>query len=68
MPEVRWANGRYRLRPSILLWVLLAAFALWVWPTPYRYFVVGQTLFRQSRFTQCVSPLTPTGWTRPPAC
>ena len=53
------------------LWVLAlgvaAAFAVWVWPTPWVYYRSGGEEYRRSRFTQVIqrySDLMP-GWYTP---
>ncbi len=68
MPELRFINGRYIVRISLVALLLVAAFMLWVWPTPWRFFTTGDRVYRQERFTQCYSWATDTGWTRPPQC
>ena len=51
-------------RLTYLIAALIAAVALWVWPTPYREYRYGQTTARVNRFTGTTELLYPQGWRR----
>ena len=44
--------------------LLAAAFAYFIWPTPWVYYDGGQFAWRRNRFTGDVDMLYPSGWKR----
>lgn len=69
MAHIAWGpNERYRLALGTVFLTVLVIGALFVWPTPYRYWSNGDRIYRQQRFTACFEYATDSGWSRPPKC
>jgi len=54
----------WRWYSKVLFALLVAAFAYWVWPTPWRYEIVwgGEALIRVNRFTGSAYEYDSKGW------
>jgi len=50
---------------KLLLVLVLAAFAYWVWPTPWKTYKTGRVNLRVNRFTGHTQRLWSSGWSDP---